>query len=73
MVFFREIKPLAAFPRAAISMVAGGGMLMATAFEPLSIASVKKKYGGGYNAAKGHCQLYIRFLNAYIFLFLLCT
>ena len=35
-------------------MVAGGGMLMPTAFEPISIVSVwKNVWGGGYNAARG--------------------
>ena len=39
-----------------LSVVAGGGMLMHTAFVPLSIVSLSlKKYmsGRGYNAAKG--------------------
>ena len=33
--------------RSPLSVVVGGGMLMPTAFAPIYIVSVKKKYGGG--------------------------
>ena len=37
-----------------LSVFAEGGMLIPTAFAPLSIVSVQKIYkGGGYNAARG--------------------
>ena len=48
-----------------LSVVAGGGMLMPTAFEPFSIVSVYKNilvWGGGIRLLgsdfKGHCQFY---------------
>ena len=38
--------------RSPLSVVAGDGMLMHTAFAPLSIV-LKNYMGGGYNAARG--------------------
>ena len=56
-VISREIRTLAtlyplpplknALDNAAISVVAGGGMLMPMSFAPLSIATVKNIWGGG--------------------------